>query len=138
MGNAQSGIAGDSYRCTIDSADLQHNTFGLNLQGGTPVKTDGSALGVSGKYTGYGQWRIGYGVRSVNNTSEDILIGPGTTGYLGTTFDLEGDGSPETVQRATVGSMYRDRTAGALYIKTAFNPGTGTNGKTGWRQIALV
>jgi hypothetical protein len=57
MGNAQSGIAGDSYRCTIDSADLQHNTFGLNLQGGTPVKTDGSALGVSGKYTGYGHLR---------------------------------------------------------------------------------
>ena len=136
-GNGYAGIAGDSYRCTIESALLQGNSYGIEFQGDAPVRADGASIGVSGRFTGFGQWRIGRGVRAAGNSAEDILIRDGA-GYIGSTFDLEGDGSPEGVQRATIGSTYRDRTTGMLWTKTTFTPGTGSAGKSGWRQVALA
>lgn len=124
-GFAYAGLALDSYRVTVDGGVFTRNPFGINFQGGA---------GDAGQ-TGYGHHSISRTTKVFGNSQEDFFMGTGTLGWQGTALELDGDGAPEGVVRATVGSTYRRLDTGDMYVKTTFTPGTGANGKAGWKLV---
>lgn len=116
---------------------VQIATFGLDSIGNTLVRTfntgitlDGN-VGVNG-YIAPSTSSKDLGTTLSNSQWRDLFLTRNISwnGTTNTVFDSAGNGSPEGVKTAAIGSLYRDYANGVIYVKV-----TGAS-NTGWVALA--
>lgn len=133
-GNKHAGIAGTCFGVSVTGGGIYRNMYGLNMQGArSGYRDDGTTAGEYGRYTGYGRWRISRRTRISENSESNVLIAPGTRGYVGSAIDLSGVGNPESAVAAPAGSTYLDTASGVLYVKTTTDTTSALSIKDGWK-----